>query len=127
MIYKKILPFLTVLEDDEAEDLNLDEINADDNYCEDDDTDVDAIDKNYWTLEQLRSKASNDGTTSVSESIKSDIFMEPESATKTSCSTTFTTKPKDHKPVSTFIVSKRRDDQLQDLFSCLEPDDDLSL
>ncbi|EAT34238.1 AAEL013502-PA [Aedes aegypti] len=115
------------LEDDEAEDLNLDEINADDNYCEDDDTDVDAIDKNYWTLEQLRSKASNDGTTSVSESIKSDIFMEPESATKTSCSTTFTTKPKDHKPVSTFIVSKRRDDQLQDLFSCLEPDDDLSL
>ncbi|XP_029735302.2 uncharacterized protein LOC109423859 [Aedes albopictus] len=115
------------LEDDEAEDLNLDEINADDNYCEDDDTDVDAIDKNYWTLEQLRSKASNDGTASVSESIKSDIFMEPESATKTSCSTTFTTKPKEHKPVSTFIVSKRRDDQLQDLFSCLEPDDDLSL
>lgn len=78
------------MEDDEAEDLNLDEINADDNYCEDDDTDVDAIDKNYWTLEQLRSKASNDGTASVSESIKSDIFMEPESATKTSCSTTFT-------------------------------------
>ncbi|XP_062544365.1 uncharacterized protein LOC134211489 [Armigeres subalbatus] len=114
------------LEDDEAEDLNLDELNADENYCEEDDTDVDAIDKNYWTLEQLRSKASNDGTTSVSESIKSDIFMEPESATKTS-STTFTTKPKDHKPVSTFIVSKRRDDQLQDLFSCLEPDDDLSL
>ncbi|XP_065074158.1 uncharacterized protein Pof isoform X2 [Ochlerotatus camptorhynchus] len=113
------------LEDDEAEDLNLDEINADENYCEDEDTDVDAIDKNYWTLEQLRSKASNDGTTSVSESIKSDMFMEPESATKTSCSTTFTTKPKDNKP-STFIVSKRRDDQLQYLFSCLEPDDDLS-
>lgn len=70
--------------------MNLDEINAGEDYCEDDDTDVDAIDKNYWTLEQLRSKASNDGATSISESIKSDIFMEPESATKTSCSTTFT-------------------------------------
>lgn len=33
---------------------------------------------------------------------------------------------KDHKPAA-FIMSKRRDDQMQDLFSNLEPDDDLSL
>ncbi|KFB48429.1 AGAP004982-PA-like protein [Anopheles sinensis] len=31
------------------------------------------------------------------------------------------------KPPTTVIKTKRRDDQLNDLFSCLEPDDDLSL
>ncbi|XP_058456742.1 uncharacterized protein LOC131434116 [Malaya genurostris] len=115
------------LEDDENEDLNLDEINADENYCEEDDTDIDACDKNYWTLEQLRNKASEDTSSSVSGSKKSDVFIELESGTKTSSTTFNTHKTKENKAVSSFIVSKRRDDQLQDLFSCLEPDDDLSL
>ncbi|XP_053689305.1 uncharacterized protein LOC128738297 [Sabethes cyaneus] len=116
------------LEDDEDENVNLDEINTDANYCDDDDTDVDAFDKNFWTLEQLRNKTSADETSiSASDSKESDIFIEPDSGTKTSSTTFNTHKPKEHKPVSTFIVSKRRDDQLQDLFSCLEPDDDLSL
>ncbi|XP_055625269.1 uncharacterized protein LOC129767968 [Toxorhynchites rutilus septentrionalis] len=117
------------LEDDEDAALNFDDINADENECtaEDDDTEIDALDKNYWTLEQLRSKASDGASTSTSDSKKSDILMEQESGTKTSSTTFNTTKPKDHKPATSFIVSKRRDDQLQDLFSCLEPDDDLSL
>ncbi|XP_058838330.1 uncharacterized protein LOC131694008 [Topomyia yanbarensis] len=115
------------LEDDEDEDVNFDEINADENYCDDDDTDIDALDKNYWTLEQLRNKAGDDASSSASGSKKSDVFIELESGTKTSSTTFNTHKTKENKAVSSFIVSKRRDDQLQDLFSCLEPDDDLSL
>ncbi|XP_055606738.1 uncharacterized protein LOC129754611 isoform X2 [Uranotaenia lowii] len=111
------------LEEDEQEDLNLDEISTDRNYCEDNDTDLGAVDENYWTLEQLRNKLSNSDevSTSASDSIKSDIFMEHESITITSCSTT----AKKDKPG--FIASRRRDDQVEDLFSALEPDDDLSI
>uniref|UniRef100_A0A8D8E3A5 Protein painting of fourth n=1 Tax=Culex pipiens TaxID=7175 RepID=A0A8D8E3A5_CULPI len=117
------------LEDDAGGNVNLDEINTDAAYCEDDDTDIAAFDKNYWTLEQLRCKVNNndadDASSSISEPKECDVFMELETGTKTS-STTYTTDTKDHKPAA-FIMSKRRDDQMQDLFSNLEPDDDLSL
>uniref|UniRef100_A0A182N1X0 RRM domain-containing protein n=1 Tax=Anopheles dirus TaxID=7168 RepID=A0A182N1X0_9DIPT len=107
-------------EQEEEEGLNLDEINPDENYCEDDDTDIDSFGKNYWTLEQLRRNAADNGSGSVKNE-EPDL----ESATKTT--STMLIKRKEHKPPSTQIKTKRRDDQLNDLFSCLEPDDDLSL
>uniref|UniRef100_A0A182YQC6 RRM domain-containing protein n=1 Tax=Anopheles stephensi TaxID=30069 RepID=A0A182YQC6_ANOST len=108
-------------EQEEEEGLNLDEINPDENYCEDDDTDIDSFGKNYWTLEQLRRNAGDNGSGSVKNGEEPDL----ESATKTT--STQLIKRKDHKPPTTVIKTKRRDDQLNDLFSCLEPDDDLSL
>ncbi|XP_053665072.1 uncharacterized protein LOC128714222 [Anopheles marshallii] len=112
-------------EQEAAEGLNLDEINPDENYCEDDDTDIDSFGKNYWTLEQLRrngaaAAAGDNGSGSVKNE-EQDL----ESATKTT--STMLIKRKEHKPPTTVIKTKRRDDQLNDLFSCLEPDDDLSL
>uniref|UniRef100_A0A182STD1 RRM domain-containing protein n=1 Tax=Anopheles maculatus TaxID=74869 RepID=A0A182STD1_9DIPT len=66
-------------EQEEAEGLNLDEINPDENYCEDDDTDIDSFGKNYWTLEQLRRNAGDNGSGSVKNGEEQDL----ESATKT--------------------------------------------
>ncbi|XP_053673317.1 uncharacterized protein LOC128723586 [Anopheles nili] len=108
-------------EQEEEEGLNLDEINPDENYCEDDDTDIDSFGKNYWTLEQLRRNATDNGSGSGKNVEEPDL----ESATKTT--STMLIKRKEHKPPTTVIKTKRRDDQLNDLFSCLEPDDDLSL
>uniref|UniRef100_A0A182REN3 RRM domain-containing protein n=1 Tax=Anopheles funestus TaxID=62324 RepID=A0A182REN3_ANOFN len=110
-------------EQEEEEGLNLDEINPDENYCEDDDTDIDSFGKNYWTLEQLRRNGAAAGDNG-SGSVKNEE-QDLESATKTT--STMLIKRKDHKPPTTVIKTKRRDDQLNDLFSCLEPDDDLSL
>ncbi|XP_049543843.1 protein painting of fourth [Anopheles darlingi] len=111
-----IRDFLEEHEDDEG--LDLDEINPDEDYCEDDDTDIESAVKTYWTLEQLQRNANENNSVSG----KND--EEPESATKTT--STMLIKRKDQKPPAA-IKTKRRDDQLNDLFSCLEPDDDLSL
>lgn len=84
---------ILVLEDDAGGNVNLDEINTDAAYCEDDDTDIAAFDKNYWTLEQLRCKVNNnadDASSSISEPKECDVFMELETGTKTS-STTYNT------------------------------------
>ncbi|XP_052873533.1 uncharacterized protein LOC128278847 [Anopheles cruzii] len=107
-------------EHQEDDGLNLDEINPDENYCEDDDTDIDSFGKNYWTLEQLRQNANENGSVP-----SRNEELDAESATKTS--STMVIKRKEHKAPTTNIKTKRRDDQLNDLFSCLEPDDDLSL
>ncbi|XP_050092802.1 uncharacterized protein LOC126575859 [Anopheles aquasalis] len=111
-----IRDFLDEHEGDEV--LDLHGINPDEHYCEDDDTDIESVVKTYWTLEQLQRNANENNSVSG----KND--EELESATKTS--STMLIKRKDQKP-STVIKTKRRDDQLNDLFSCLEPDDDLSL
>uniref|UniRef100_A0A182PGA6 RRM domain-containing protein n=1 Tax=Anopheles epiroticus TaxID=199890 RepID=A0A182PGA6_9DIPT len=106
-------------EQEEEEGLNLDEINPDENYCEDDDTDIDSFGKNYWTLEQLRRNAAGDNGSGSVKNEEQDL----ESATKTTSTMLIKSK---HKP-PTVTKTKRRDDQMNDLFSCLEPDDDLSL
>uniref|UniRef100_A0A182INP5 Uncharacterized protein n=1 Tax=Anopheles atroparvus TaxID=41427 RepID=A0A182INP5_ANOAO len=107
-------------EQEEAEGLNLEEINPDENYCEDDDTDIDSFGKNYWTLEQLRQNAADNASGGSGKQEEPDV----ESATKTTSTQLI---KRAGKPPTTVIKTKRRDDQLNDLFSCLEPDDDLSL